>query len=279
MAKQLIVTADDFGLSPGVNTGIVTAHTTGIVTGTSLMVNMPFARDAMRLAADAPGLAVGLHLNLTSGVPLTRARHLIDGQGHFLSLPRVAAAVTFDARAVRDARVEWEAQAEAFLSMRSQVAAVDSHHHLHTHPRLLDAALTLARELGAPLRWPLDGCHLAASDWLDAKASLLTALTVLQRVRLRRKGVLSTDHFCGLYLMGERFTPANLQRVIEGLRTGYTELMCHPAQVDDELRRITSYAEPRAWEMAALTSPALRASLTASGVELATWNDLKERVA
>src|SRR3990172_4981706 len=138
MTKQLIVTADDFGLSPGVNIGIVDAHRLGIVGGTSLMVNLPFARDAMRLAADAPGLTVGLHLNLTSGVPLTPARHLTDGQGRFLPLPRVVAALTLDTRAVQDARVEWEAQTEAFLSLRPRVASLDSHHHLHAHPRLLE---------------------------------------------------------------------------------------------------------------------------------------------
>jgi predicted glycoside hydrolase/deacetylase ChbG (UPF0249 family) len=71
MVAQLIVNADDFGLSPGVNRGILEAHEKRIVTSTSLMANTPGFDDAVRLARSAPDLGVGFHFNLTYGVPLS----------------------------------------------------------------------------------------------------------------------------------------------------------------------------------------------------------------
>ena len=68
----LIVNADDFGLNEIENRAIAEAFEKGLIDRTTLLVNMPFAEDAMRLASEK-GFAdrVGLHVNLTSGRPLT----------------------------------------------------------------------------------------------------------------------------------------------------------------------------------------------------------------
>lgn len=66
MNRFLIVNADDFGASGGINRGIIRAHTRGIVTSTSLMVNMPATLEAVALAAEHPNLSVGLHVNFTN---------------------------------------------------------------------------------------------------------------------------------------------------------------------------------------------------------------------
>ncbi len=62
----LVVNADDFGYSRGINRGIAEAHDRGIVTSTSLMVDAPHAAEAAALAAARPGLSVGLHVNFTN---------------------------------------------------------------------------------------------------------------------------------------------------------------------------------------------------------------------
>ena len=70
--KYLIVNADDFGASRGINRGIIEAHRHGIVTSTSLMVNTPFSAEAAKLADEVRHLSVGLHVNLpaeTNGSP------------------------------------------------------------------------------------------------------------------------------------------------------------------------------------------------------------------
>ena len=68
--RRLIVNADDFGRSPGVNRGIVEAHRHGIVSSATLMANLPWSAAAASLADSVPSLGVGLHLNYCYGTPL-----------------------------------------------------------------------------------------------------------------------------------------------------------------------------------------------------------------
>ncbi|MFV0394683.1 MAG: ChbG/HpnK family deacetylase [Coprobacillaceae bacterium] len=82
--NKLIVRADDLGYTEGVTLGILAAHRDGIVTCTSLMVNMPYSKEAVRLAKQYPNLSLGLHVNVTNGKALADANkipHLIDGNG------------------------------------------------------------------------------------------------------------------------------------------------------------------------------------------------------
>src|SRR5215813_14504652 len=85
--KQLIVNADDFGMTEGVNRGIIDGHTRGVISSATLMANMPAFDAAVRLAKDHPALGVGLHFNITQGRPVadaSRVSSLINDRGEFL---------------------------------------------------------------------------------------------------------------------------------------------------------------------------------------------------
>ena len=75
---KLIVNADDFGLTDGVTFGILSAIERGIVTSTTMMVNMPGTQTAAEIARKAPALAIGLHINISLGNPLTRCESLTE---------------------------------------------------------------------------------------------------------------------------------------------------------------------------------------------------------
>src|SRR5262249_60976007 len=84
--KRLIVNADDFGLTTGVNRAIIEGHTRGAITSATLMANMPAFDAAVRLANDHPSLGVGLHINITQGRPVadaSRVSSLINDRGAF----------------------------------------------------------------------------------------------------------------------------------------------------------------------------------------------------
>ena len=87
---RLVINADDFGLSAGVNRGILAAHAAGTVTSTSLLPNLPAFDDAVRSARATPTLGIGLHFNLTTGAPVSapdQVPSLVDsatGQFHAL---------------------------------------------------------------------------------------------------------------------------------------------------------------------------------------------------
>src|SRR3981189_894121 len=91
-SRRLIINADDYGLSRGVNTGIIEAATTGVVTSASMIVKLPGFDDAMGGARSCPSLSLGLHLNLTAGKPLTAAPSLTRRKtGQFYPLPLLVA--------------------------------------------------------------------------------------------------------------------------------------------------------------------------------------------
>src|SRR5215212_5238159 len=117
--KFLIVNADDFGLSPGINRGIIRAHVEGIVTSASLMVRWPAAREAVQLAAAHSALSVGLHVDLGEWE---------QQGGEWRSVYEVISD-TESARAVRN---EVAAQLRTFRQLVGRDPThIDSHQHAH----------------------------------------------------------------------------------------------------------------------------------------------------
>src|SRR5271169_5712936 len=92
--KQLILNADDFGLTRGVNQGIIRAHREGILTSATLMATGPAFSDAAELARANPTLGIGCHLVLTGGIAVSPARDipsLVDRNGRLPSVSALAA--------------------------------------------------------------------------------------------------------------------------------------------------------------------------------------------
>src|SRR5439155_13341092 len=138
-ARYLIVNADDFGQSPGVNRGIMRAHQHGIVTSASLMVRWPAATAAAEYARMHSSLSVGLHLDLGEwfyrNSNWTLLYEVVD--------PHDASAV----------RMEISRQLAVFRRLVGRDPShIDSHQHVHRNEPIRTAALEASRKLGIPLR-------------------------------------------------------------------------------------------------------------------------------
>ena len=120
--KWLIITADDFGISQGINRGIVEAHLSGVVTSTSLMVDRPACEEAVALARRCPKLSLGLHLELDGVAPKNVSAEIERQQKRFVKL--VGSAPTH----------------------------VDTHHDLHRDPEVLSPLLAWGRRIKVPVR-------------------------------------------------------------------------------------------------------------------------------
>ena len=137
---RLIVNADDFGLSDGVNRGIIEAHVGGIVTSTSLMVRQPAASAAVELARRYENLDVGLHLDFAEWA---------CRDGEWVELYRFV-----DVEDPQDVSREIERQIETFHRLLQRPPThLDSHQHVHRRPRLFPIVSSIARQLGLPLRF------------------------------------------------------------------------------------------------------------------------------
>lgn len=229
--RRVIVNADDLGRTIGINSGIFEAHRDGLVTSATLMVAYPAAEEAAGRLDEFPDLGIGLHVALTgcpSILPGERLPSLTDAAGRFPAKPEGLVRPALD-----EVLMEARAQLDRFRELTGRLPThLDSHHHSHRHPVVCDALITLAREHDLPVR--------NASPDVEA--------------RLRRQGVATTDFFVETFF-GDDARVEVLVEILGGVRPGVTEIMCHPAHVDDELRSTSGYADARDRELEVLTSP------------------------
>ncbi len=279
--KRLIVNADDFGRSPGVNRGIVEAHERGIVTSTTLMVNMPFADEALTLAKGHPELGVGIHLVFTAGCPILppeRVSTLVDQRGRFLDQRTLASRLgSLD---LTQLRAELAAQIERFLRRGGCPTHLDCHHFLHVHPDLFAVLVELADEYSLPMRLPF-GRGFEATAQREARRFGMTPDALLEMgwrdiELVEARSIPHPDRFIGEFF-GDGASVENLLRILAGLEEGVTELMTHPGYADEELLRTSSYARERERELAALTDPRVQESIEGLGIELVNFSVLKRR--
>lgn len=266
-ARRLIVNADDFALSPGVTTGILEAHTAGIVTSTSMMVRCPGWHDGVSRVRATPRLGVGLHFNLLVGAPLTLAPSLTRPNGDFLSLGGLALSSVINALSTNEIAAECEAQLAALKDAGIRVTHIDSHRHTHALPVVCRAVAAVATAHRLPLRRPVETRQVARGNF----GGRFRAGLVARSWRLAARGgpaVRAPDHIAGLSLRGGPAFAADLARLVDTLPEGTTELVVHPGYADRALKTVDGYTAAREIELRALTDPELAARLDRRGVTL-----------
>jgi chitin disaccharide deacetylase len=248
MTPQLIVTADDFNLSEGVSRGILDAHQHGIVTETSVMVNLGDLPHAATMLAAVPELGVGLHLNITRGHPVappSAVAELLGADGQFLGSPQVLPVQMRQATV----QLEFQAQVDAFMRTFGRPPQhFDTHHHVHQHPVVLDALLDLAAALRLPVR----------------------SIDPPMRASMTARGLGSPAHFLGDAGEEPYWTVTRLLSIIPTLSPGVTELMCHPGYFDNTIA-YSRYGRQRDVERQALCAPEVAARLRELGIRLVTY--------
>jgi len=258
--KQLVVTADDFGLAGEVNEAVETSHQHGILTAASLMVAGPAAQDAIARARRLPRLRVGLHIVLVEGSPMLppeRVPDLVDAWGHFRTdMARLGLAIA-TRRAVRhQIRAEIEAQFEAFRASGLALDHVNAHKHFHLHPMIASEIIAIGARYGMRgLRVPREPASVLsvtepqaarAPAWVTAPWAALLAW------RARQAGLQVPDAVFGLAWSGA-MTTARLLGLLQHLPEGRSEIYLHPATADDFPGHAPGYRY--AGELAALTAP------------------------
>ena len=273
MARTLIVTSDDFGASPAVNEAVERAHAHGILTAASLMVAGDAAADAVARAKRLPALGVGLHLVLVEGRPMLPAREvpdLVDETGHFRTNMALAGVNFFFRPSVRrQLAAEIEAQFAAFHATGLPLDHVNAHKHFHVHPTIGRLVIEAARRHGArAIRTPIE----PGSPMGTARLAVVFARRL--RARAIRAGLTAPDRVFGLADSG-RMDEARVVAALTGVSDGLNELYLHPAMRDDWPGHAPGYRY-RA-EHAALTAPAVREAIAATGARLGRFADFAGR--
>ena len=283
--KNLIVNADDLGWTDGVNRGIVEAFRHGIVTSTSLLANGAVFAGGVEAARSAPGLGVGVHLNLSDGPPVAdreSVTSLLNDGGEFAGGPE--SLLLRRARrglSLEEVETEWEAQIQKVRDAGIAPMHLDGHKHVHMLPGLFEIALRLAKrhDIGA-IRVSLEASSLRAA--LSSGSRQHTAVVMKQGVQARglkllardareqaeHAGISTADHFCGIAQTGE-LTLEGVAQLVKSLPDGTTELMCHPGYVDAALRTTeTRLQDSRQSELQILTDTGIRNLVASLGIRL-----------
>jgi chitin disaccharide deacetylase len=289
--RRLIINADDFGYTSGVNRAIVEAHTRGVVTSSTLMATGAAFAEAVQLVKTVPRLSIGCHIVLIDGAPVLPSAQIAS-----LTEPNGTASFrdglkTFAARALigRMNPDELEAEASAQISkLRSagvSVSHFDAHKHTHLFPKVLRPLLRAAAAHGVTaVRNPFGPRLPLRSNQLFARPNLWTRyaeLHVLSRFAAKfreavdREGFFTPDGSLGVEVTGS--LDENLFRAIaRSIPEGTWEFVCHPGYNDADLQASrTRLRESRETELRVLTLPAAREVLEKEGVELISYRDLQ----
>ncbi len=181
MTRSIVVNADDLGRTVGINEGIFEAHERGLVTSATLMVNFPAAGDAAAELTRHARLGVGLHVTLTGAtpaLPLDEVPSLVDAEGRFPRKPEL-----IERFEPAEVTAEIRRQLAIFVELTGRLPThLDSHHHAHREPVVLDALVAVARAhsvawSGAPPRPSLRGSRPRAWRQPTPSSSASSAMT------------------------------------------------------------------------------------------------------
>jgi predicted glycoside hydrolase/deacetylase ChbG (UPF0249 family) len=257
----------------------------GIVTSASMLANGAAFAGGLEVAQQAPGLGLGVHLNLSDGAPVAdreAVTSLLNEKGEFaggpesLYLKQVRGALV-----LREVESEWDAQIEKVRDAGIEPTHLDGHKHVHMLPGLFEIALRLGKRhsIGA-IRIALEESSLrtALASGKKQRSSVvmrqgvqargLKLLARDAREQAERAGIAAADYFCGIAQTGE-LTLEGLKKFLKSLPEGTTELMCHPGYADAALKKTaTRLQDSRQKELEMLTDTGIRNLVASQGIRL-----------
>jgi len=287
--RRLIINADDFGLTSGVNRAILEAHQNGVVTSSTLMANGPAFAEAALLAKTTPQLSVGCHVVLIDGVPVLAVEDLSSltvrkSPGQFRDGLKGFAARAIAGRIHRgEVTAEAEAQIRKLQAAGISVSHIDTHKHTHLFPRILQPLLRAAGNCGVRAvrnpfgpRFPLKSTELLKRPnlWTRyAEVHLLRTFAERFRETVAREGFSAPDGTLGIEVTGI-LDESLFHALAASIPDGTWEFVCHPGYNDADLRAArTRLRESREAELHVLTLPAARELLAKEDIELISYRD------
>ena len=262
---RLILNADDFGLTAGVNRAIIELHQAGALTSATLMARAAATEEAIQIARSAPSLGVGCHVVLVDGEPAMPAQDLPTladprtGRLH----PTLGAFLTrlFTGR-IRSAEIEAEtaAQIASLQSRGLRLTHIDTHKHTHVFPVVLRPLLRAAKVAGIrAIRNPFEPAWslraTPGAPWIRrTEVSLLRLFEPAFRRIVAEGGFSTTNGAIGVLATGT-LNASTVNALLRNLPPGTWELVSHPGYNDADLARAhTRLLASRETEREALTS-------------------------
>src|SRR5262245_218996 len=267
---RLVVNADDLGLHPRIDAGILRAHREGIVTSATVLATGGSAHQAIP-AARSQGLALGVHLCLTTrlppAAPAVEVKSLApDGRFRPGWFDVVTAWISGRIRS-QEVEREFRAQIDRARELGAQPDHLDGHQHLHLLPGISRIVIAIAREQRLPIRWPIASPN---ESWLSHPgAALKTGLIAALSLAAQRNGASGLPGL-GPFEAG-RLDEERLLAILQRLGDGDYEIGCHPGEEVGTVAAEPSWRYGWDQELEALCSPKARAIVDARHIQLTSY--------
>jgi len=283
LLRQLIINADDFGITEIVNIGIIQGHTTGVIPSTTIMPSGNAFEHAVALASANKELGIGVHLTLVGEKPVCDPRtiqSLVDNKGCLATqYPGFLLRYCLGQIQLDDIRKELTAQVQKVVDCGIEITHLDSHQHMHIVPGIIDITIELAKKFGIQkMRIPAErylflGGYPFSTSRIIARSGL-TFLAQIARRKIKRQGFAAPEHFFGM-LAGGNMHEEFLLHIIDNLPDGTSEIMMHPGTDDSLLETMYNWNYHWQAELSAATSSKVRQHITNHHIQLISFRELE----
>lgn len=271
--KNLIVTADDFGLTKSINEGIVRACKEGIVSFLNFIPSGEAFEDALRLCPELKLKEIGAHLALTETRPVTDPSKIgtlvVPGGGFYKNHAAFLLKVVLKKINPEEIRLELKSQLEKLKRTGIPITNLSSHEHIHMVPRVLEIFTDLAKEYNIPtIRFPQNEipCH-GLSFKKMYKTAILSYFNSGIKKRLTAAAISYADNLTG-FLDSGNMDEKTVLKILRCLKEGTTELVCHPGFLGPEVLDRYRFHMNCESELFALTSPRVKKAVKDNGISL-----------
>lgn len=246
---KLIINADDFGYSSGVNHGIIDAHKYGILTSTTLMTNTIGFDHAIKMKKEVPNLGIGVHLTLTFGEPILKNVDSLITEGKFHGLSYYQEKNSINLEHLYE---EWDAQIKKAISAGINPTHLDSHHHIHTFGDHSEVIIELAKKYKLPVRNNFSFEGIPTTDYFESRFDVVGDEEFIEK---------NNVYLETFYNKIKKYSSM--------------EVMCHPAYVDHELLKKSKYVIPRAKQVDFLINSSTAKNIKSNDeISLITYGEL-----
>jgi predicted glycoside hydrolase/deacetylase ChbG (UPF0249 family) len=273
---RVIINADDFGITNGVNKAIFELVDAGVLTSTSVMSNMPHYEDIVNLKDK---IGIGIHFNLTVGKPVTEAYKIptiVRNNGEFFDLLLLLKKMRQRKVSKQEVEIELNAQIKRLIMLGIQPDHINSHESLLKYPFFMRVIKKIAKEYRIMTIRTYSQRKFDYTRLLSPRKTMISLFLAFQKIKWELDGFHVADKYDSLLKLGLDYEAAikKLKNIFCNLPQGVLEMVTHPGYCDGNNEILGEYIYEREVETKALLSSEFKELIVNFGVELIDFRDI-----
>lgn len=276
MNKKVIINADDFGITAGVNRGILEVINAGTLTSTSVMANMPWYKEVVHVK---DRIGIGIHLTLTEGAPVLPPREiltLVNERGFFYDKSVLVKRALLGKLSKFEVKAEFEEQIKRLIELGIAPSHVDSHESFFKYPFFSAIVKEVANKFGIRAVRTYSPRKFDFRRLMNPKRTAISLMLSYQKWKWINNGFIVTDKIDSLLKFGLTYDEAlqKLAAIFGNLPEGVLEIVVHPGYCDGDCSALGDYLDEREAELNALVSSGFAEIVRKSGARLISYDDV-----